>query len=254
MQLQPISKNRIKHLQSLKLKKYRQRLDRFTAEGRKVVKEIIIDNNLEVRGLYAVDSWFDENEHFIKDYSFPLCSLSEHELHQISSFKTPDQVLIECSIPDHSWPKETQSWMLFLDAVQDPGNLGSILRSADWFGVEAVFLNMNCVDPYNPKTVHATMGSVGRVPVIRASLAEIIQQYQAYPIYQADITGDNIYSLLPVDPGILIIGNETHGITLATDQLGSRKISIPRGTDRKTESLNVAMATTALLALLHQDI
>ncbi len=253
MQLQPISKNRIKHLQSLKLKKYRQRLARFTAEGRKVVKEIIIDNNLEVRGLYALDSWAAQNEDFLRDCTFPLYEVTDHELHQISSFKTADQVLIECSIPDSTWPETTDKWMLYLDAVQDPGNLGSILRSADWFGLEVVFLSENCVDPYNPKTIHATMGSVGRIPVIQTTLENLVQHYKEYPVYVADMTGHSIYSLLPIRPGILVVGNETHGVSVKTELLDVQKLTIPRAKGRKTESLNVAMATTALMALLHQD-
>lgn len=253
MQLQPISKNRIKHLQSLKLKKYRQRLARFTAEGRKVVKEIIIDNNLDVRGLYAISSWIDQNEDFLKDCAFPLYQVTEHELHQISSFKTPDQVLIECSMPDHTWPETAGKWMLFLDAVQDPGNLGSIVRSADWFGVGAVFLSMNCVDPYNPKAIHATMGSVGRIPIIQASWEELARRYNGVPIYLADMEGDSIYSQLPMRPGIVIVGNETHGVSVNTGTVHAQKLTIPRGRGRKTESLNVAMATTALMALLHQE-
>lgn len=211
----------------------------FLAEGVKVIQELL-HGDFELVHLYQTETLFD--------LAAELVSLiSESELKKLSALTTPNNCLAIFKIPT---PKPTveQGLIVALDDIRDPGNLGTILRLCDWFGIEQVICSNETVDLYNPKVVQATMGSLSRINVSYVDLMEFLAQTQL-PIFGTFMDGRNIYNeVLPSD-GIIIMGNEANGISAAIEKLVTRRIAIPRfGKLQQTESLNVATATAIVLS------
>ena len=235
-----ISKNQFKLITSLSQKKYRLKHKLFIAEGVKVVHELL-KSSFEVETLFCTDD-------FLLDISDEqVVRILEADLKKISNLKTPNKVLGLFRIPDEKL-LENKGLIIALDAINDPGNLGTIIRLCDWFGVDELICSRDTVDCYNQKVVQASMGSLTRVSIRYVDLAEYLSETNL-PTFIADMDGENVYkSNLPKD-GVLIMGNEANGVSSAIKKLITNKISIPRfGKTKETESLNVATATAILLS------
>lgn len=241
-----VSKNQIKLITSLRLKKYREKHKLFLAEGTKVIDE------LHRAGLKFYELFSTENLPNIPEHL--ITQISESELQKISSLKTPNTVLAVVHIPEEK-KLETSGWTLVLDDIRDPGNLGTIIRLCDWFGIENLVCSLTTVDCYNAKVVQATMGSLARVHIYYRNLEEFLSENKTTKVYGAFMNGDNIYNSTFSKEGILVMGNEANGISPDIEKYMSHKVSIPQfGNLQETESLNVATATAILLSELHRAI
>ncbi len=233
-----LSKSQIKIITSLKHKKFRQQYGFFVVEGVKTIKELL-ESNLELHALYTTES-FNINA---KDEVL----ISENELKRISFLTTPNKALAVFKIPKQKSINE-HGLTVALDAVSDPGNLGTIIRLCDWFGVKELICSLNTVDCYNPKVIQATMGSLTRVNITYVDLVSFLKDTKL-PVYGAFMEGENVYKKQLPENGIVVMGNEANGISKEVEALITEKISIPRFGDLQvTESLNVATATAILLS------
>ncbi|KOY51183.1 TrmH family RNA methyltransferase [Polaribacter dokdonensis] len=235
-----ISKNQLKIITSLSQKKYREKHGLFIAEGVKVVKELL-QSSLEVFQLFAID------DYEITNHENVVTRISEADLKKISKLKSPNKVLGLFKIPDEQQAQQ-KGLILALDEINDPGNLGTIIRLCDWFGIHQLVCSKNTVDAYNQKVVQASMGSLTRVSIKYLDLASYLNSSEL-PTYIADMDGSNVYSSQLPAEAILVMGNEANGISESIREIVQNKISIPRfGATQKTESLNVATATAILLS------
>ncbi len=235
-----LSKNQLKFIRSLKKKKNRLTHQLFLAEGIKVVEELI-NSSFVISQLYATESY--SNPYNISE----IQGVSEKELQLISDFSSPNQIVGIFEIPK---PKEIikQGISIALDEINDPGNLGTIIRLCDWFGVSQLVCSENTVDCFNQKVVQASMGSLTRVSIIYMDLSEYLTN-ETRTIYGTFLKGENIYSS-QLDPNaVIVMGNEANGISNHIEKLIDKKITIPQfGEKQGTESLNVAMASAILLS------
>jgi TrmH family RNA methyltransferase len=224
----------------LQQKKFRQIHKLFIAEGVKVIQELL-DSNFVLEHLFITEPIFEKVKNDSKSY------ISEAELKKISCLATPNNCLALFQIPD-SEIIESSGLIVALDSVRDPGNLGTIIRLCDWYGIEQLWCSNETVDIYNPKVVQATMGSMARVKVFYFDLETQIKESNL-PVFGTFMNGENIYTKNLPDEGILILGNEANGISSAVEKLVTSRLTIPRfGKIKKTESLNVATATAILLS------
>ena len=235
-----ISKNQLKLITSLSQKKYRQKHDLFIAEGVKVLNELL-NSPFEIETLFCTDDF----ETTISEKK--VVRISETELKKVSTLKSPNKALGIFKIPKE---KALQNYGLTiaLDAINDPGNLGTIIRLCDWFGVAQIVCSKDTVDCYNQKVVQASMGSLTRVTIHYTDLENYITKSNL-DTFIADMDGENVYKTKLPKEGILIMGNEANGVSEEIKSLLQYKISIPRfGETQETESLNVATATAILLS------
>ncbi|WP_430409906.1 TrmH family RNA methyltransferase [Kordia sp.] len=233
-----ISKRQIKTITSLHQKKYRKSTGLFVAEGKKVIEEFL-NSNFELDTLFTTDANL-----FASDRKITL--ISEAELKKVSFLKTPNTALALFKSKD-VLKIDSEGLLVALDDVRDPGNLGTIIRLCDWFGVQHLVCSEATVDCYNPKVIQATMGSLTRVNVVYTDLKNYLSETKL-PVFGAFMDGSNVYKTnLPTD-GVLVMGNEANGVSDAVSKFITKKIAIPRfGETQQTESLNVAMATGILL-------
>ncbi|MCC7466062.1 MAG: RNA methyltransferase [Saprospiraceae bacterium] len=248
-----LSQNQSKHIRSLHLKKFREAEQLFLVEGDKMVSELLSGNGGTVTQLYAEQGWLDRNKSLLSMLKIPVFEVTASELEKISTMVTPNQVLAVVQMPQFS-PNLTlpgRRTCFYLDGIQDPGNLGTILRIADWFGIPAVYCSEDSADFYNPKVVQSSMGAIVRVPGWRISLEELVQQNPGLPILGAVMEGENALEnrLLP-SVGILVIGNEGKGIRPHNESLLTHRIYIPRHPNGGAESLNAAVAAGILSAFI----
>ena len=235
-----VSKNQIKLITSLQQKKYRKQEQLFFVEGVKGVQELL-DSNFELHELFTTKPDFQAIE------KSKIYSISDAELKKISALTTPNSCLAVFKIPKPI-PFEQNGLILALEDVRDPGNLGTIIRLCDWFGIKTLFCTEETVDAYNPKVVQATMGSVSRVNVVYGDLGKFLAETKL-PIFGTFMDGKNIYKESLPNEGIILMGNEANGISKAIEKLVSKRIAIPRfSTLQATESLNVATATAIILS------
>lgn len=233
-----LSKNHLKLITSLSQKKYRHKYKLFVVEGMKVVQEFL-NSSYELEILFSTESSFSYLDNFIE--------VSEQELKKISSLKTPNKVVALFKIPVEK-NSNSSGLIVALDAINDPGNLGTIIRLCDWFGVDKLLCSKETVDCYNTKVVQSSMGSLTRVAISYIDLKEYLLSV-SIPIFIADMDGDNIYEMKPPASAVLVMGNEANGISNSIKEIVSTKITIPRyGDSQLTESLNVATATAILLS------
>jgi TrmH family RNA methyltransferase len=235
-----VSKNQIKLISSLQQKKHRFANQLFFAEGVKVIQELV-KSNFELEHLYTTKEEFEEVPNTKKTL------ISESELKKISALATPNTCLAVFKIPSEN--KIIGSGLILaLDSIRDPGNLGTILRLCDWFGIQQLVCSKETVDIYNPKVVQATMGSIARVNVNYVDLNAFISNAKL-PVFGTFMDGENIYKTVLPQEGIIIMGNEANGISESLEMLVERRLTIPRFGDlQKTESLNVATATSIILS------
>jgi len=244
-----ISKALGKYVQSLHQKKYRQRHGAFLVEGGKSVLELL-SSNLETEHVLATLEFIDQNRAQLPR-QVPLAVATEQELTHLGTLATNTTALAVVRLPSPLPLLPTVpegALLLALDEVRDPGNLGTLLRLADWYGLPGVVLSPGCADAYSPKTVAASMGAFARVPVWEQDLAAWLPTLGAeVPIYGADLHGDNVHSLALQPRGVLVMGSESHGLTPAVEAALTRRLHIPRGAGGAGESLNVAISGAILL-------
>jgi TrmH family RNA methyltransferase len=232
-----VTKNQIKLVVSLKQKKYRSQHGLFVVEGEKTVNELL-QWGLKPFKLFVDDSLNTEG---FKGYEL----VSKTLLKQMSSLTNPSGVLGVFFMPEAK-KNEDSDWIVALDAVRDPGNLGTIIRLCDWFGVKQLICSEDTVDCYNPKVLQATMGSIARVNIIYTNLEAYLKN-TTVSVYGAFMDGEPVYDQKLPSNGILVMGNEANGISKEVSALITERISIPQFGEITTESLNVATATAILL-------
>ena len=235
------SKSQIKLINSLGQKKYRHKHGLFIAEGKKAIFELL-DSALQLHALFTTEDVFGADKsktHFIE----------ETDLKKISKLSTPQTALAVFHIPNQGKP-EVKDLILALDNVQDPGNLGTIIRMCDWFGIEQLICSEGTVDCFNPKVVQATMGSIARVKINYLFLPEFLEEAKSkLPVYGAFLEGQNIYTEKIDSEGVIVMGNEANGISSEVESFITKKLVIPQfGASHETESLNVATATAIFLS------
>lgn len=244
-----LSKSRVKYIQSLYHKKFRDEAGVYVIEGPKVLAEFLHASPTTIQELYCVKTWLNNNEQILNSIRpESIFVVEEYELEKISALSTPNQVLaLIVKNPLKSF-SPTNGITLMLDNIQDPGNMGTIIRIADWFGVKTIVCSEDCVDIYNPKVIQSTMGSILRVQTIYQDLEQTCKEHAGIEIYAATLHGQSLYTLPHATNGMLLIGNESKGIKQSLLNYCTSKITIPR--IGEAESLNAAVATGILLSHL----
>ncbi|WP_378185483.1 TrmH family RNA methyltransferase [Aquimarina sp. W85] len=238
-----VSKNQKKLIKSLKQKKFRKQHNLFVAEGKKVINELL-DAGLELHSLFTLDvSLFKVSQEYLQ-------VVTVDELKQITFLTTAQNALAVFYIP-RALEVVSKGLIVMLDDVRDPGNLGTIIRLCDWFGVPNLICSDQTVDCYNPKVIQATMGSITRVNIVYVDLLHFLssKNIENLPVYGTFMEGSSIYSTSLPSSGIIIMGNEANGISPTIEKVVTHRLAIPQfGQGQKTESLNVATATAIVLS------
>ncbi len=238
-------KQKIKYIQTLGQKKFRDQEGLFIAEGPKLVNELLEEDAITVKEVYALKEWVNNNP--LLPANIIITEVSEQELEKISLLTTPNQVVaIVQQFDTGNIITAKDQITLALDTVQDPGNLGTIIRIADWFGIKQIVCSLDSADIYNLKVVQSTMGSIARVKIIYTDLKEWLGMQESISIYAASLQGDNIAGIKKINEGIIVIGNESKGISEEIMKLATIRITIPA--KGKAESLNAAVATGIILS------
>ncbi|WEK70714.1 MAG: RNA methyltransferase [Candidatus Chryseobacterium colombiense] len=233
----------IKILQSLDKKKFRQKYNLFLVEGNKTIRELF-NSNFKIKEIFSTDP--QKLDHS----NVPVTHVSENELKKISFLMNPKDSVAVCWLNEEPTEIEDKKIQLVLDGIQDPGNLGTIIRLADWFGIEQIVCSEDTVDFYNPKVIQATMGSFTRVNVLYTRLTEYLSNTKNINV-GTDMIGENLYTFERPENLNLILGNEGNGMRSETEKLLQKNITIPRfGKSQSTESLNVSMAAGIILGQL----
>ncbi len=237
-----LTSNLIKYITSLNQKKYRIKYNSFIVDGIKVVLELL-ESDYEIEYLFYTTEQPDLN---LKKYNSIL--ITEAELKKISNLSTPNQMLAICKIkPPKKIENIANKLSIVLDDINDPGNLGTIIRLADWFGIENIICSNNSVDLYNPKVIQSTKGSFLRVNLIYTSLEDFLSGYSE-EIYGTYMEGEAIYEVNFSSSGLLVFGNEANGISNELEKYITKKITIPRAsTKADVNSLNIAMSAAIIL-------
>lgn len=239
-------KSVIKDIQSLALKKHREQTGLYLAEGPKLVEELLLHYTSAIVALYALPEWIELHRQSLRDLS--VTAIDEPTLKKISQLQTPHQVLAVVRQPQQAPPVAKGHFTLACCGLQDPGNLGTIIRTADWFGVRQLVCSTDTVDCYNPKVVQSTMGSIFRVAVHYLDLSAWLDRSGQVQILAATLHGNDVRMLSPQQEAILLIGNESTGIAAPLLAKATRAVSIAGKGD--AESLNAAVATGILLSYL----
>lgn len=224
---------------------------KYLAEGEKIILELLEFKPSLVDQLYATPDFIETHTDIIRQAGIGVITVNAHDLERISNLNSPQKVCAVVRMPDENFeiPKSLPfKKVLYLDEVRDPGNLGTIIRSADWFGWDLILLSPECVDPYNPKVVQSAMGSLFRVKIRESELKTFLEEATTnYTTYAAEMNGSSIYEVIPEYPMILIMGNESHGVRVNALDQPIHHVSIPRY-NRQTESLNVGIACSIIMA------
>ena len=239
-----LGKNEIKDIQSLSQKKHRDELKLFIAEGPKIVGELVELIPHQVKKIYAVGEWIETYRSLVQ--TIDVIEVSDVELSRLSQQQTPNQVIAVIRKNSAKKP-DASSFTLYIDTIQDPGNFGTIVRIADWFGIKDMVCSAGCVDLYNPKVVQSTMASIARVNVFYNEKDEWLKD-QTVPVFAATLDGSSLYEHSKTENGILIVGNESKGIRPEILQFANEKLTIPK--KGNAESLNAAVATGIILSHL----
>ncbi len=243
-----LSKTYIKYIQSLHQKKFRDIESAFFAEGVKVVKDLLYSGTYDCNKILIVADWWKNPEaNFLKPYSDIITEIEDFEMEKVSAMTTPGKILAVFSKKKPQDVSLKGKLTLVLDNIQDPGNFGTIIRIADWFGIENIVCAETCADKYNPKVVQSTMGSLGRVNIVYTSLGKwIAEASREAAVYAATLNGRGIKTIAGITEGILVIGNESKGISEEILSMARYHITIPR--KGSAESLNAAVATGIILS------
>lgn len=246
-QIKSLTKNYIKYISSLQQKKYRKQYNVFLAEGKKIVKDIQ-STGFEINAIIATSKYLQSNADNLENIE-NIFEATPEQINKVSTLKTPQNAIAVVSIPNYELDvNEISSTLsILLDDVRDPGNLGTIIRIADWFGINNIVCSPKSVDVYNPKVVQASMGSLARVKIYYLDLVIFLQELSLsidFPVYGTFPEGPSIYDEKLSEKGIIILGNESVGITPNLEPFINRKISIPSypGTGDVVDSLNISTA------------
>ena len=240
-----LSKNEVKDIQSLRHKKFRDEAQLFIAEGPKIVAELLAIVPRQFQKVYATKDWINTHSLSLTDIDHQM--IDDVALGKLSQLQTPNEVVAVLRQFPQIEPPSPNNFLLYLDTIQDPGNFGTIVRIADWFGINNIVCSEGCADLYNSKVVQATMASIARVSIFYDQGLNWLQK-QSVPKYAAALNGEPVYELNGIKDGILIIGNESKGIQPDIMQAATKKITIPR--IGEAESLNAAVATGIILSHL----
>lgn len=259
-----LSKQKIKYVQSLKLKKFRDEHQVFVVEGEKMALELISDKSIEIEQIIAIETWIQAHQNALKSHFNKILTATEADLKQISNLSTPNKVfIIAKKSPPQSRPlrdgalapyldeKIKNNFTLYLDGIQDPGNMGTILRIADWFSIPYIFCSLETVEVWNPKVIQSSMGAFLRVHTQEVNFSDLKKRFPDVPVFSTVINGQNIFDIKKekeLTHGIIVIGNEGKGVSDEVLKLSDYKISIPGGGG--AESLNAAVATGIVCAIL----
>lgn len=234
-----LSKSQINFIRSLEQKKQRKALKLFLAEGVKIVNEIIL-SNYKIDSIFATKEWLKNHiGKLLSKQNVKVFEIGTDELKKISLLNTPNQVVALVKIPEK---QETPAGNLIvaLESIRDPGNMGTIIRICEWFAVDALLCSPDCVDIYNPKVIQATMGSFSRLNISEFDLRKLKSQFPEHTLYAAVLDGQNINHCSKSEKAVIILGNESTGLSQELTKLSDFKITIPRFGN--AESLNVAVA------------
>lgn len=240
-----LSKNKIKDITSLQQKKFREQTSSFVIEGDKMV-QTLLEENFELSEIFALQDWISDHYKRINNHKCTINEVSELELSKISSLQTPNKVLAIAKIPHPELQISSleNQLCLVLDSIQDPGNMGTIIRLADWFGIHHIICSHGTVDAFNPKVVQSTMGALAKTKIYYTDLNDFLSLYKqkiAHPIYGTFLNGQIIYDSKLDNKGLIIMGNEGNGISESVASYVNQRLFIPSfGTG--SESLNVAIA------------
>jgi RNA methyltransferase, TrmH family len=242
-----LSKNQIREIQALQLKKNRDKTRQFIVEGVKTVTEIISNKPGIVKAVYGTEAFISKHIDSLQKLKFFFTTVTEDELKKISVQSSPNQVLAVCEYFEEPAPNDFDGSMtLYLDEIRDPGNFGTILRLASWFGIRYVHCSPSSCDLYNPKVIQSTMGAFMRVNVVYCGLDELLAAFPM-PVYGAVLNGKSLYKS-DLKKGILVIGNEANGINEDNLKLITEPITIPAAVKNETESLNAAVACSVIVS------
>lgn len=241
-----LSKNQLKLVNSLRLPKFRLEHGLFIAEGVKLVDEAL-KSNFEIHQIFATTEWISFGHLPKNRYQVDVVEITQAELEKISALTTANQVLALVKLPAGiPIPEAGGEWTLLLDQIRDPGNLGTIIRTADWFGIDRIIAAENSVDLWNPKVIQASMGSVFRMPVHYTDIQKYLSlNAQLVQIFGTMLEGEDISDVKLGTEGIVVIGNESHGISDPVKPFITRRITIPAatvGSQGRAESLNASIA------------
>jgi RNA methyltransferase, TrmH family len=245
-----VSKQKIKYIQSLKIKKYRQKYSNFIVEGEKMALELLADSQFTIENIIALETWIEIHKLALKPHFNKILTATEADLKQISNLTTPNKVFIIAAQPTPHFNEKLieNNYSLYLDGIQDPGNMGTILRIADWFSIPYVFCSETCVDVWSSKVVQASMGAFLRVKTMELPFETLKNRFPKLPIFATILRGGNIFKNTFPEQGIIVIGNEGNGVSEAIVNQTDFKIAIPGGGG--AESLNAAVATGIVCAVL----
>ena len=242
-----LGRSKIKYIQSLGQKKFRELEETFIAEGPKIVEDLMESGTAIIKQLYALKEWIKENKKLLVNTT--VVEITDAELKRISQLTTPNKVLaIVQQFEEDSAPVIKNKITLALDGIQDPGNMGTLIRIADWFGIKQIICSKESADIYNPKVVQASMGSIARVKILYTDLELWLADQEDVGIYATTLEGKSITAMKKITEGIIVIGNESKGINAAILKLATIKITIPK--KGKAESLNAAVAAGIILSHL----
>ncbi len=232
-------------MNSLKAKKVRELEQAYVIEGEKITIELL-KSDLAPKRILCTEAWYYIHSHLVKKFLSVLTILKDYELEKISQHKSTPSVIVVVPIEKQPMSIQHNKLMLLLDGIQDPGNMGTIIRSADWFGINRIFISEHCVDIYNPKVIQSSMGSIFRVSVFETDLSELMRENKAIPVFAADMHGSSIYDIPICTPCFLLIGSEGKGVSDSYKPLVNKFLSIPG--HGKAESLNAAVAASILMS------
>lgn len=238
-----VTKNEIKQVASLRHQKFRKELGLFIVEGRKMTEELL-RSNFNVEALYATETCHN---------LFPQAeTVSEVQMAQMSGQDTPPGILAVVNIPETQQLSPSPRFILALDGIANPGNMGTLIRTAEWFGIHDIVCSPDCVEVWNPKVIQATMGSIFRINVLEADLSQFLsqQQHSGKAIYGALLEGENLFEMKEIKDGVIIIGSESHGIRNEVLSCITHPVTIPRVDMSQTESLNASVAGAIIMAQL----
>lgn len=238
-----LNKNTLKFIKSLHQKKYRNESGRFFVEGEKSVLELL-NSDFEIELLLCTDDFLNSNSLAISKFKGEVIRVTAHQLEQVGQYQSNGSALaIGVKKPNVSFVPLESELIIALDEVRDPGNLGTIIRVADWYGIKKLVFSLHTAEFYNPKVLQASMGSFTRVSFFYATLEEVFDQWKL-PVYGAFLEGKNLHQFNKPNPGIILMGNESKGISPELEPWVTEKITIPGFGN--AESLNVAIATAII--------
>ncbi|MDF2157024.1 RNA methyltransferase [Algoriphagus sp. CAU 1675] len=238
-----LSKNTVKFIKSLHQKKYRFESGKFFVEGEKSVQEVL-SSNFETELLLATELFLEKNQKLLESFRGELISVSPKQLESLGQYQSNDSCLAVVKMKaNQPFSPEKDELIIALDDVRDPGNLGTILRIADWYGIKNLVFSPQTAELYNPKVIQSSMGSFTRVNFFYGDLEQIFQKWNL-PVYGAFLDGENVHQIKRVQPGVILMGNESKGISEKLEKWISKKVTIPAFGN--AESLNVAIATAII--------